>query len=206
MTKDLQVVRLAIFASGKGTNAREIIRFFQEGGHLAAGCKVEISLVVCNKAGAGVLEVAEQSGIPWILLDKEKFYRGSHYLEEFSRREISFIVLAGFLWKIPKELIAAFPDRILNIHPALLPDFGGKGMYGDAVHEAVIASGAKESGITIHYVDELYDHGRIFFQERFSLSPEETAGSLAGRIHALEHLHYPAQIARWMECKLSLNP
>lgn len=206
MIKDLPPVRLAIFASGKGSNAREIIHFFQNDRRLAAGRKIEIALVVCNRPGAGVLQIAEASGIPWILLEKEKFFNGSHYLEELSRRDISFIVLAGFLWKIPSELIAAFPDRILNIHPALLPAFGGKGMYGDAVHEAVIASGAKESGITIHYVDEQYDHGRIFFQASFNLSAEESARSLAEKIHALEHQHFPVQIARWVECKLSLNP
>jgi phosphoribosylglycinamide formyltransferase 1 len=206
MTKDLSPVRLAIFASGKGSNAREIIHFFQNGLHLVAGRKIEIALIVCNKASAGVLNVAEESGIPWMLLEKEKFYNGTQYLEELSKRDISFIVLAGFLWKIPTGLIAAFPDRILNIHPALLPAFGGKGMYGHAVHEAVIASGAKQSGITIHYVDEQYDHGRIFFQASVHLSPDESPESLAEKIHALEHQHFPAQIARWVECKLSLNP
>ena len=206
MTKDLSPVRLAIFASGKGSNAREIIHFFQNGHHLATGRKIEIGLIVSNKAGAGVLKVAEESGIPWMLMEKEKFYNGTQYLEELSKRDISFIVLAGFLWKIPPGLIAAFPDRILNIHPALLPAFGGKGMYGDRVHEAVIASGAKQSGITIHYVDEQYDHGRIFFQASVHLSPGESPASLAEKIHALEHQHFPAQIARWVECKLSLNP
>jgi phosphoribosylglycinamide formyltransferase 1 len=199
MTKDMSPVRLAIFASGQGSNAREIIRFFHDQGQLAGQRKVEIALIVCNKAGAGVLDLADRAGIPWILVDKEKFFNGSHYLEEFSSRNISFIVLAGFLWKIPRALIAAFPDRILNIHPALLPAFGGKGMYGNAVHEAVIASRVKESGITIHYVDELYDHGRIFFQASFPLSPGETAGSLADKIHSLEHQHFPIQIARWVD-------
>jgi phosphoribosylglycinamide formyltransferase-1 len=206
MIKDLSPVRIAIFASGKGSNAREIIHFFQNGRHRVDGRKIEIALIVCNKAGAGVLNVAEESGIPWMLLEKEKFYNGTQYLEELSKRDISFIVLAGFLWKIPPGLIAAFPDRILNIHPALLPAFGGKGMYGNAVHEAVIASGAKQSGITIHYVDEQYDHGRIFFQASVHLSPEETPESLAEKIHTLEHQHFPAQIFRWVECKLSLNP
>jgi phosphoribosylglycinamide formyltransferase 1 len=206
MIKDLLPVRLALFASGKGSNVREIIHFFQNDRRVADGRKIEIALVACNKPGAGVLKVAEESDIPWILLEKEKFFNGSHYLDEFRKREISFVVLAGFLWKIPSELIAAFPDRILNIHPALLPAFGGKGMYGDAVHAAVIASGVKESGITIHYVDEQYDHGRIFFQATIDLSPGESADSLAEKIHALEHLHFPQQIERWVECKLSLNP
>jgi phosphoribosylglycinamide formyltransferase 1 len=198
-------IRLAIFASGQGTNTREIIRYFHEAGHLVLGRRVEISLIVCNKPGAGVMKIADQYKIPMLLVEKEKFFRGSHYLEEFVNRNISFIVLAGFLWKIPKELIRVFPDRILNIHPALLPAYGGKGMYGNAVFDAVVAARERESGISIHYVDELYDHGRIFFQVSFNLSPEETAESLAKKIHELEYRHYPEQIARWLECKLSLN-
>jgi phosphoribosylglycinamide formyltransferase 1 len=199
-------IHLAIFASGTGTNAREIIHYFRDGQHPVLERPIEISLIVCNKPDAGVLEIAAGYGIPTLLLEKEKFFRGSHYLEEFKERGISFIVLAGFLWKIPSELIAAYPDRILNIHPALLPLYGGKGMFGKSVHEAVVAARERESGITIHYVDEQYDHGRIFFQASFNLSPEETADSLAEKIHALEHKYYPAQIARWVECKLSLNP
>jgi phosphoribosylglycinamide formyltransferase-1 len=206
MNEEVLPIRLAVFSSGQGTNAREIIRYFHEQGHRVLERPVEIALVVCNKPGAGVLQVAADAGIPVCLIEKEKFFRGSHYLEEFSRRDISFIVLAGFLWKIPSELIRAFPDRILNIHPALLPFYGGKGMYGKAVHEAVIASKDRESGISIHYVDEQYDHGRIFFQASFNISPEETAESLAEKIHVLEYKHYPRQIARWIECKLSLNP
>ena len=192
-------IRIAIFASGRGSNTREIIRYFHEAGHKVLDRPVEISLIVCNKPGAGVLDIAAKSGIPVLLMEKEKFFRGSHYLEEFRDRSISFIVLAGFLWKIPPELIGAYPGRILNIHPALLPNYGGKGMYGDAVHEAVIAARERESGISIHYVDEQYDHGRIFFQASFNLSPDETAAGLAGKIHALEHKHYPEQIARWVE-------
>src|SRR5580698_6957862 len=155
--------------------------------------RVEISLIVCNKPGAGVLDIARESGIPALIIDKEKFFRGSHYLEEFKKNNILFIVLAGFLWKIPSELIRAYPDRILNIHPALLPSYGGKGMYGSAVHEAVVAAGERESGISIHYVDEIYDHGRIFFQTSFKLSTDETPVSLAKKIHALEYKHYPEQ-------------
>ena len=205
MIENLPTVRLAIFASGHGSNAREIIRYFRKD-VTVAGRQTEIALIVCNKPGAGVLEIAAEAGIPVCLIEKEKFFRGSHYLEEFSSLGITFIVLAGFLWKIPTELIHAFTDRILNIHPALLPDFGGKGMYGKAVHEAVIAAGERESGITIHYVDERYDHGRIFFQTSVTLSPDENANSLAEKIHVLEHRHFPEQIARWLQCKLSLNP
>ena len=194
------MIQIAVFASGAGSNAQQIIQ------HFAAHPSVKIALVLCNKPGAGVLDVAAESGVPVCLIEKENFFRGSHYLEEFSRYNISFIVLAGFLWKVPSALIHAFPDRMLNIHPALLPNYGGKGMYGKAVHEAVIAAGEKESGITIHYVDERYDHGRIFFQTGLTLSSDETPDSLADKIHVLEHRHFPEQIARWLECKLSLNP
>jgi phosphoribosylglycinamide formyltransferase-1 len=206
MNENLLPIRIAIFSSGQGTNAREIIRYFHKTDHLVMKRRVEISLIVCNKPGAGVVDIASDFGIPVLLIEKEKFFRGSHYLEEFKDKNISFIVLAGFLWKIPDELIHAYRDRILNIHPALLPNYGGKGMYGQVVHEAVVAAHEKQSGISIHYVDEQYDHGKIFFQARLNLAPEETAESLAEKIHALEHKHYPEQIARWMECKLSLNP
>jgi phosphoribosylglycinamide formyltransferase 1 len=206
MSEEIPAVKIAIFASGQGTNAKQIIRYFHEVGNKVLDTRVEISLVVCNKPEAGVVDVAREAEIPVLLIEKEKFFRGSHYLEEFYDRHISFIVLAGFLWKIPLEIIRAFPDRILNIHPALLPNYGGKGMYGSAVHKAVIESGDKESGISIHFVDEIYDHGRIFFQASCPVSPDETPESLAKKIHELEYNHYPGQIARWMESKLSLNP
>jgi len=196
-------IRLAVFASGQGTNAREIIRYFHEEARLVLNRRVQVSVIICNKTSAGILEIAKDAGIPVLLIEKEKFFRGSHYLEEFTGRNISFIVLAGFLWKIPPELIRAYPDRILNIHPALLPAYGGKGMYGKAVHEAVVSAREHQSGITIHYVDELYDHGRIFFQASVNLGPEETAETLAEKIHVLEHRHYPEQIARWLENSLS---
>jgi phosphoribosylglycinamide formyltransferase 1 len=199
MSEEMSPIRIAIFASGSGTNAREIIRYFQADDHHVLGRRVKISLVICNKQGAGVIDIAAQASIPILLIEKEKFFRGSHYLEELKARNINYIVLAGFLWKIPLELIRAFPDRILNIHPALLPGYGGKGMYGSAVHKAVIAAHEGESGISIHYVDEIYDHGRIFFQASFRLSPEETAETLAKKIHELEYKHYPEQIARWIE-------
>ena len=192
-------IRVAIFASGQGSNAREIIRYFHEEGHAAGKRSVQIALIVCNKPGAGVLDIAEKAGIPVLLIEKEKFFRGSHYLEEFKNREIGFIILAGFLWKIPDGLIRAFPERILNIHPALLPDYGGKGMYGKTVHEAVVAAGESQSGISIHVVDEQYDHGRIFFQARVLLEPGETAETLASKIHQLEYRHFPEQIGRWLE-------
>ncbi len=198
-------INIALFASGKGTNAQQIIHYFHKEAQQVSGRRVVVSLIVCNKPGAAVLEIAEKEGIPFLLIQKETFFQGSHYLDELKKRNISFLVLAGFLWKIPSELIRAFPDRIINIHPALLPAYGGKGMYGDAVHQAVIAAGDKESGISIHYVDDQYDHGQIFFQARCTVSDEDSPETLAQKIHALEHTHYPEQIARWIESKLSLN-
>ena len=132
------------------------------------------------------------AGIPVLMIEKEQFLKGDGYVDELKDAGIDFIVLAGFLWKIPSKLIAAFPNRIINIHPALLPKYGGKGMYGHFVHEAVIAAGEKESGISIHYVDEWYDHGNIIFQASCPVDANDDADSLAQKIHVLEHTHYPA--------------
>jgi phosphoribosylglycinamide formyltransferase-1 len=185
--------KIAIFASGAGSNAREII------GHFRNSDRVKVELVACNNPGAGVLAIAEEEGIPTLMLDKERFFRGDAYVPVLRQKGICLVVLAGFLWKLPTPLVQAFPDRIINIHPALLPRFGGKGMYGAHVHEAVIASGDKESGITIHYVDERYDHGAIIFQAQVPVMPGEDAHSLAQKVHALEHLHYPEVIERVLQ-------
>jgi formyltetrahydrofolate-dependent phosphoribosylglycinamide formyltransferase len=181
---------IAIFASGAGSNAQKIIDHFRNADH------IKISLVVCNKPGAGVLSIAAKENIPSILIDKEKFFRGNGYTDELEENKISFIVLAGFLLKIPDKLIKAFPGKIINIHPALLPGYGGKGMYGNHVHEAVIAAGEKETGITIHYVDGHYDNGDIIFQARCPVLENDTAHTLAQRVHQLEHEHYPKVIDR----------
>lgn len=181
-------VNIAIFASGAGSNAKKIIEYFH---HPPKSLSATVKLVVCNKPGAGVLDIARQNGVATILIEKEKFFRGDGYIAELKNAEIQFIVLAGFLWKIPQTLIDHYRNRIINIHPALLPKFGGKGMYGLKVHEAVIMSGETESGITIHYVDEHYDNGDIVFQEKVSVARDETPESLAGKIHELEHTHYP---------------
>jgi phosphoribosylglycinamide formyltransferase-1 len=152
---------------------------------------VKVAVIACNKPGAGVLGIAAKYGIDSFLIEKERFFNGDAYLPELVKRNIAFIVLAGFLWKVPVALIRAYPNKIVNIHPALLPAYGGKGMYGARVHEAVIAAGEKESGITIHYVDEWYDHGNIIFQARCPVEEGDTAESLANKIHRLEHEHYP---------------
>lgn len=178
------MIHLAIFASGAGSNAQKIIDYFR------AHTSIKISLVVCNKPGAGVLSIADNEGIESILIEREQFFRGDAYLPFLSSKSIDFIVLAGFLWKIPAALIKAYPSKIINIHPALLPKYGGKGMYGNFVHEAVINNKEKESGITIHYVDDHYDHGDIIFQAKCTIDTNETAASLAEKIHVLEHANY----------------
>ncbi len=131
-----------------------------------------------------------------MLIEKTLFFETDTYIQELSKRGIGFIVLAGFLWKVPSSLIKAFPDKIVNIHPALLPKYGGKGMYGNHVHDAVVKSGDDQSGITIHYVDELYDHGNIIFQATCPVTLADTAASLAEKIHGLEHLHYAPVIEK----------
>jgi len=185
--------RVAIFASGAGSNAKKIIEYFSHNE------QVKISLVVCNKPGAGVLAIAEQAGIPSLLIEKDPFFRGDAYTGELKKRGIDFIVLAGFLWKIPDLLIKAYPNKIVNIHPALLPKYGGKGMYGSFVHAAVISNKDEESGITIHFVDEQYDHGDVIFQARCKVDPSDTPDSLAQKIHQLEHQHFPRVIGEVLQ-------
>jgi phosphoribosylglycinamide formyltransferase-1 len=182
--------RIAIFASGAGSNAEKIIS------HLKNHSSITVSLVVCNKPGAGVLAIATANKIPVLLIEKERFFRGDAYLPEMSSYGINFIVLAGFLWKIPEALIKTYPNKIINIHPALLPKYGGKGMYGMKVHEAVIAAGEKESGITIHYVNEHFDEGEPVFQASCSINETDTPESLAQKIHMLEHRHFPEVIEK----------
>ncbi|MEI9943889.1 MAG: phosphoribosylglycinamide formyltransferase [Chitinophagaceae bacterium] len=187
--------RIAVFASGAGSNAQKIIDHFKE------NPAVNIALIVCNNPAAGVLSIGSKENIPSLLIEKEKFFRGDAYFKELKEYKIDFIVLAGFLWKIPVSLIKEYAGKIINIHPALLPKYGGKGMYGNKVHEAVIAAGDKESGITVHYVDEIYDHGKIILQEKCTVLSTDTPEALAKKIHALEHQHYPVLIEQWIKQK-----
>jgi formyltetrahydrofolate-dependent phosphoribosylglycinamide formyltransferase len=180
--------RIAIFASGAGSNAQKIIDHFRN------SSLAKVTLVVCNKPGAGVLNIAEKNNIPTIIIEKEQFFRGNAYTDELIEQKIDFIVLAGFLWKIPGSLLKVYPQRIINIHPALLPNYGGKGMYGSLVHEAVLNAKEKESGITIHYVDEHYDNGDVILQVKCPILENDTPEILAHRIHALEHANYPVVI------------
>ena len=184
------MIRVAIFASGKGSNALQIIRHFE--GKEA----VKIALIVSSKKDAGVLEIAKDHQIPAITLDKNTFLYTDEYVVFLQKENIDFIVLAGFLWKVPANLIKAYPQKIINIHPALLPKYGGKGMYGHFVHEAVINAKETQSGITIHYVDELYDHGAHIFQAFCDITEQDTPDSLAEKIHVLEHTHFPSVIEK----------
>ncbi|MEO6734412.1 MAG: phosphoribosylglycinamide formyltransferase [Ferruginibacter sp.] len=192
-------VSVAIFASGAGSNAEKII----ERAVGSATNNFRIDLIVCNKPGAGVLLIAEKNNIDTLIIEKEQFFRGDSYIPALQERGIEFIVLAGFLWKIPVSLIRAYPNKIINIHPALLPKYGGKGMYGDKVHETIIAAGEKESGITIHYVDELYDHGNIILQVSCEVSKNDTPDTLAKKIHLLEHSHYPKVVEELLQMQNS---
>jgi folate-dependent phosphoribosylglycinamide formyltransferase PurN len=200
-------IHVAIFASGAGSNAKKIIEYFEN-----ASSPIKISLIVCNVPGAGVLEIAKSKGIPTLLIDKTEF-AATGYVESLHNADIHFIVLAGFLWKVPEVLVNAYQPGmkidssmvngktntakgIINIHPALLPNYGGKGMYGARVHEAVVAAGEKKSGITIHWVDAHYDEGDIIFQAACGLDETDTPSSVADKIHALEHAHFAPTIEK----------
>ena len=181
---------IAIFASGAGSNAQKIIDHFRD------SSLAKVTLILSNKAEAGIFKIAEKEQVPAILIDKEQFFRGDTYIKLLEEAGTDLVVLAGFLWKVPANLVTAFPNRIINIHPALLPKFGGKGMYGHFVHEAVLAAGEKESGITIHYVNEKYDDGGVILQEKCIITEEDTPDSLARKVQVLEHKWFPLIVER----------
>ena len=180
--------KIAVFASGSGTNAEQIIR------HFKTGKTAEVALLLSNRMDAYALQRAQNLNVPTSIFTRHDFYETDQVVNMLKEKNIDLVVLAGFLWLIPGNLIEAFPDKIVNIHPALLPKYGGKGMYGKYVHEAVIASGDSESGITIHYVNQRYDEGKIIFQAKCDIEPSETPDSLANKIHKLEHKHFPKVI------------
>jgi folate-dependent phosphoribosylglycinamide formyltransferase PurN len=204
-TEHASPIHVAIFASGTGTNAKKIIEYFEN-----KSTRIKISLIVCNVPGAGVLEIAKSKGIPTLLINKAEFAT-TGYVESLHNAAIHFIVLAGFLWKVPEVLVQAYQPGmkinsslvngkvniargIINIHPALLPNYGGKGMYGSHVHEAVVAAGEKETGITIHWVDAHYDEGDIILQKKCSIETTDTAATVAEKIHVLEHQYFAPTI------------
>ncbi len=175
---------LAIFASGTGSNAKKIIDYFRTNPH------IRIKLIVSNKKDAPVLDIARENEIEPLVLNRREFYETEQLLLQLQERNIDFIVLAGFLWLIPDYLVKAFDRKMINIHPALLPKYGGKGMYGMHVHEAVKAAGEHESGITIHYVNEHYDDGDIIFQAKCVLEAEDTSKEIARKVQMLEHRYF----------------
>ena len=182
------ITRIAIFASGAGSNADNIINYFKPNKF------VDIRLIVCNNPLAGVKNIAKIQEIELLMINKASFFDPAGCLAELQKKGINLIILAGFLWKVPPVIIRAFAGRIINIHPALLPLYGGKGMYGRHVHEAVLANREKQSGITIHLADDVYDHGQVLFQATCPVSEDETPDSLANKIHLLEHKHFPEVI------------
>lgn len=179
---------IAIFASGSGSNAQKIMEHFE------TNSDVRIRLVLVNNPEAGVIERAKNFNVPVIKFNRQQFSKSHEVVELLQSHKIDLVVLAGFLWLIPQNMVAAFPNKIINIHPALLPNYGGKGMYGGHVHKAVIAAKEKESGITIHYVNEKYDDGAIIAQFKCDISEHDTPDDLASKIHKLEHQHFPVVI------------
>lgn len=183
-------LRIAIFASGSGSNAENIVHYF------SGSSEFQFPLIISNQTNAYIHKRAETLKIPSFTFTKEQFFDAKPVLELLTEYNIDAIVLAGFLLKIPTLLIQHFPDKIINIHPALLPKFGGKGMYGARVHQAVKEAGETETGITIHYVNENYDDGNIVFQARCPVSADDTAEMIAAKVHLLEHEYYPQVIEK----------
>jgi formyltetrahydrofolate-dependent phosphoribosylglycinamide formyltransferase len=181
-------INIAVFASGKGSNFENLLNHFKK--HPT----IRVNLLICNKIGAGAMEIADKQQVRSVLINFSETEGIKRLASELQKSQVGFLVLAGFLKKLPPEIISLYRGRILNIHPALLPAYGGRGMYGRNVHEAVLKAGEKESGISIHEVDEHYDNGKIIFQANCSIDPEETAESLAAKIHALEQKHFPEQV------------
>ena len=183
-------MKIAILASGAGSNAANIIQHFKN-------TSVQVSLVACNKAGAGVFQIAKENSIDSIVLTKENFKSSDQFVQELQQREIDVVILAGFLWLVPSNLVKAFADRIINIHPALLPKFGGKGMYGHFVHEAVHEAKEIESGITVHLVNEEFDKGEILFQAKANVE-NCSASEIEQKVRALEIEHFPKAIENFI--------
>jgi len=184
--------RVAIFASGSGSNAENIANYFK------SNPEIEISLILSNKKDAFVLERANKLNIPSQVFTRSEFYETNKIIDLLKSKEIDLLVLAGFMWLVPETLIKAFPNAILNIHPALLPNYGGKGMYGMNVHNAVINSGDKESGITIHVVNENYDDGETVLQATCTIAANDTPEDLANKIHELEYKHFPPTVENYL--------
>lgn len=177
--------RIAVFASGSGSNAENIVKFFRNN-DLA-----RVTIILSNKKDAYVLERAQQLGVPSLSFNREDFYNSDKIVRALEEQKIDLVVLAGFLWLVPQSLIEKYDGRIVNIHPALLPKYGGKGMFGMNVHNAVVAEKETETGITIHYVNGRYDEGNVIFQAKVSVNPSDTPEIVADKVHHLEYEHFP---------------
>jgi phosphoribosylglycinamide formyltransferase 1 len=182
------MTKIAVFASGSGSNAQRIYEYFSN------NLDVNINLILTNNKDAFVIERAKKIGVERVIFNRDQFYKSDFVLELLKKKQIDFIILAGFLWLIPINIINQFPAKIINIHPALLPKYGGKGMYGMNVHKAVKENNEAETGITIHYVNEKYDDGAIIFQAKCEIESFDTPESIAQKIHTLEHKHFPEVI------------
>lgn len=182
--------RIAIFASGSGTNAEQIIGYFK------SHSKIEVAMILSNNKDAYVLKRALKHRIPQFVFTRSQLYKEKIVDEVLKLNRIDFIVLAGFMWLVPERFVKSFPNKIVNIHPALLPKYGGKGMYGKYVHEAVVKNKEKKSGITIHWVNEAYDEGAIIFQTTCDLKSSDTPDDVAEKVHQLEYEHYARVIER----------
>ncbi len=185
-----ETVNIALFASGSGSNVENIYNFFKEND------RINISCVLCNKPDAYVLTRATHLSIDFHVFNRQEFNNPGSILDYLESKNVNFIVLAGFLWLIPDWLIEKFEGKIVNIHPALLPKFGGKGMYGDIVHKSVFENGEKETGITIHYVNKNYDEGGIIFQKSVAINSTDDPNSIASKVHELEYQYYPTIIEK----------
>ena len=183
---------IAILASGSGSNAENIIRYFQNSE------TVKVKLIICNNPKAGIISRAEKLDVPLLLLNRNDFYQSDKIVSLLQGMHIDLIVLAGFLWLLPPYFITAFKNKIINIHPALLPKYGGKGMYGKHVHEAVLANKEPETGITIHLVDEIYDNGKTLFQKSVDLTEDDTVQTIQQKVQKLEHDYYPLVIEEFL--------
>lgn len=188
----MKPIRIAIFASGSGTNAEEIFKYFK------SNTSIEVVGLLSNNPEAYAIQRAKNYGVATLTFTRNQFRDTTEVIDWLKERQVTHIVLAGFMWLVPQYLIQAFPDKIVNIHPALLPKFGGKGMYGMHVHEAVKSAGETETGITIHLVNEKYDEGKILFQAFCAISSTDSPEDIANKVHQLEHTHFPRVIEKWV--------
>lgn len=191
--KSISPKKIVVFASGSGSNAENIIRYFKK------SSSAEVVSVMSNKRTAKVLERAHKLNVKALYFDRDAFYNTNEILHILEDTNPDLIVLAGFLWLFPTSILKSFPNKVINLHPALLPEYGGKGMFGEHVHKAVLENKEKETGITIHYVNEKYDDGQIIFQKAFPLTTNENLESLTQKIHELEHRHFPKVIENLLE-------